>query len=227
MHHTDGFFWVVAFGSFSGQHHTVCAVKNRVRHIGNFRASRSGIVGHGLKHLSGADDGLAFDVAFRNHHLLSNENFSRWNLDPEITTSDHYTVGFFEDLIKVVQTLLVLNLGDDLDILAVFTEDSSDVLDVFAATDEGCKDHVDSVLYAESQIFLVFLGQSWKVDIGPWEIDAFLGRDLAIIEGSDAERFVVDNLDHFERLDTIVDIDKLACVNDLGDVFVVNVAVSE
>ena len=81
---------------------------------------------------------------------------------------------------------MVFDLGNDLDILAIFTEDTSDVFDVVSTTDERGKDHVDSVLHTEPEVALVFLRKGWKVNIRARKVDAFLGSDLTVIECSNA-----------------------------------------
>lgn len=83
-----------------------------------------------LEHLSGTDDWLSGDVALGNHHLLSHEDLRGRDLNTEISSSNHDTIGLLQDLVKVLNTLLVLNLGNDLDVGTFGTEDLSDLLDI-------------------------------------------------------------------------------------------------
>lgn len=47
-------------------------------------------------------------------------------------------------MVKHGGTLMVLNLGDNLDVLAHLTENAANRLDIGAGVDEGGKDHVTS-----------------------------------------------------------------------------------
>ena len=97
------------------------------------------------------------------------------------------------------------------------------MLDIVTATDEGCKDHVDVVFNAEAEIVLVLLGQSREINVSLGEIDAFAGRDLAIVNAADFESLLVGDLQDFESEDAVVDKNGAALFNDLGDVLIVDV----
>jgi hypothetical protein len=142
---------------------------------------------HGLEHLGGTDDGLAGNVALGDHHLLGHEDLRRRDLDTEVTTGDHDTVRLLEDLVKVLDTLLVLNLDDDLDARAVGTEHLADLADVLSRTDERGKDHVDAVLDTELEVGLVLLGQGGEVDGSLGEVDTLARGEVARVERLDLD----------------------------------------
>ena len=147
---------------------------------------------HRLKHLSGNNDRLAGLVALRDHHLLRKEDLARGDFDTEITTRDHNTVGLVENLVKVGDTLLVLDLDDDLDVCTVGAEDLTDIEDILGATDEGRKDHVDAVLDTETEVVLVLLGQSGEVDIGLGQVDTLARRKRAVVQRTDVHVRAID-----------------------------------
>lgn len=223
VHHGDGLLGVVALGGLARQHDAVGTVEDGVSNIGNFGTGGTRVVGHGLEHLGGTNGGLAGNVALGDHHLLGDEDLGWGNLDTEITTGNHDTVSLLQDVVEVVDTLLVLNLGDDLDVLAVLAEALADGQDVLAGADEGSEDHVDAVLDTEPQIGLVLLGESRKVDISAGKVDTLLGGDLAVVDGAALEGLLVDNLEDLEGEDTVVDVDDTALLDDLCDVLVVDV----
>ena len=55
---------------------------------------------------------------------------------------DHNTIASLDDLVKVLEPLLVLNLGDDEDVLALVPQDGLHLVHAGRVTDEGGKDHV-------------------------------------------------------------------------------------
>lgn len=219
----DGSLGVVALGCLSRQHDTVCAIKDSVSNIRNLSAGGARVVGHGLQHLGSADDGLSSKIALGNHHLLGDKHLRGRNLDSKISTSNHDTVRLLENLIKVVDTLLVLNLGDNLDALAVLAEDLADGGDIGAAADERGKHHVDLVLDTKAEIGLVLLRERGEVDVRLGEVDTLLGGNLAIVQALGLNGLLVDNLEDLEREDTVVDVDDAALLDNLGNVFVVDV----
>lgn len=85
------------------------------------------------------------------------------------------------------------------------------------------KDHVDIVLDAEQEIGLVLLGEGGQIDIGVGQVDTLAGRDETIVARLNLDGLVVDNLEHIERQDTVVDVNNSAWGDDLGDVLVVDV----
>lgn len=170
-----------------------------------------------LEHLGSADNWLSGDVALGNHHLLGHEDLTGWDLDTEVTSGNHDTVGLLEDLVKVQDTLLVLDLDDDLDVGALDAKHLSDLLDIVSASDKRGEDHVDTVLDTESEIGLVLLGQSWEVDWGLWQVDTFSRGQGAGVEGLDSELVAVDG-DDLEGEDSVIDVDELAWAEDFDNV---------
>lgn len=223
VHHGDSFLGVVTLGGFSRQHDTVGTIQDSVGDIGHLRTSRARVIRHGLQHLRGADHRLTLDVALGDHHLLGEEDLGGRNLNTEITTSDHDTVGLLQNLVKVVDTLLVLDLGNDLDFLAFLTQNLTNVTDVAAATDERGKNHVDLVLDTKLQVVDILLGQSREVNIGAWQVDTLSRGDVAIVETTHAQGLLIDNLEHGKGQDAVIDIDEFAGLDHLGNVLVVDV----
>lgn len=223
VHLLDGLGGVTALGRLAGKHDTVGTVSDGVTDVADLGTGGAGVLDHRLEHLSSADDGLASKVAHGNELLLSGENLSSGNLNTEITTGNHDTVSGLEDLSEVVKTLSVLDLGDDLDALALLTENLTDVVDVLGAADKRGKDHVDVVLNTELQIGLVLLGKSGQIDIGVGQVNTLLGADSTVVSGSDTDGLAVNDLEDVESEDTVVNIDDTAGLDNAGDVLVVDV----
>ena len=123
---------------------------------------------------------------------MSEEDLASRNLDTQITTGDHDTVCHCQDLVKVLDTLLVLDLDDDLDVGTIGTEDFTDVVNILGAADEGSEDHVYTVLDAEFEILLVLFRKSGKVDIGLGKIDTLAGAEGSVVESPNLDIRSVD-----------------------------------
>ena len=194
VHHLDSLTRVVTLCGLTGQHDTVSTVQNGVGNVGDLSTGGAGVVGHGLEHLSGADDGLALDVALGDHHLLGDEHLGGGDLDTEVTTGNHDTIGGLQNLVKVVDTLLVLDLGDDLNLLALLAENITNALDVTATADERSEDHVNVVLDTELQVADVLLGQSGQVNVGAGQVDTLARGDVSVVQALDAQGLVIHHL---------------------------------
>ena len=223
VHHLNSLTGVGTLGSLTRQHYTVRSVQHGIGNVGHLSTSRAGVICHGLEHLGGADDRLTLNVTLGDHHLLGNEDLGGRNLDAQVTTGNHDTVRLLENFIEVVDTLLVLNLGNDLNLLTLFAENFTDMTDVTSTADERSKDHLNLVLNTKFEVVNVFLGEGWEVDISARQVNTFPGADFAVIQTLDAQGLVIYNLEDLEGEDTIVDIDQLARFDHPGDVLVVDV----
>jgi hypothetical protein len=103
------------------------------------------------------------------------------DFNAEVTACDHDTVRDGENVVKVANTLVVLNLRDDLDVLARFTQALADLEDILPLADERRKHHVDTVLHAELKVLLVLLRQGGEVDVDVREIHTLLGSEHPIV----------------------------------------------
>lgn len=175
-----------------------------------------------MTHLCGADDGLADPVAFASHHFLSKEDLLCWDFDTQISTGHHDAVTSLQDLIKsstqkgktvrfsrasgacdqtgicpLAHALVVLQLADDLDVLALLAQNFPDSVDISSFTDEGGKHHVYALFHTELQVLDVFLRHSGQVDGSSRQVDALLAAQHAAV--ADGAHQVVAAWRHSER----------------------------
>lgn len=101
--------------------------------------------------MSCADYRLGGKVGLLNHPLLSDENFLSRELETKILPHDHDAVREGQDLLKVVKTLRVLNLGNDPYLIAIrgTVEQLSDRFNIFRASDEGNCHHLEPTSHGE------------------------------------------------------------------------------
>lgn len=76
---------------------------------------------------------------------------------------------------------MVLQLADDLDVLASLPQHGSDGVHVGCFADEGGKNHVDSVLNAKLQVLDVFFGDGGQVNGGAGEVHSLLAAQCATV----------------------------------------------
>lgn len=76
---------------------------------------------------------------------------------------------------------MVLQLADDLDVLALLSEHLSNFMHISCLANKGGKDHVDSHLDTKLQVFDVFLRDGRKVNSGSWQIDTLLATQSSSV----------------------------------------------
>jgi len=78
-------------------------------------------------------------------------------------------------------SLVVLQLADDLDVLALLAQHLLHSLDVSSLADEGSENHVDTLLDAELQVLNVFLRHSGQVNGSSGQVDALLAAQHSTV----------------------------------------------
>ena len=155
VHHADSLNRVLALCGLAGKHDCVGAVQDGVRNVAGLSTGRTGVLLHGVKHLGSSDNELACLVALPDDALLMEDNVLDRDLNAHVAAGNHDSVGDLKDLVEVVDAFLVLNLGDDLDVLsAVIVKELADAENVFLLADEGCGNEVNLTLAAEDQVVL-------------------------------------------------------------------------
>lgn len=69
---------------------------------------------------------------------------------------------------------MVLDLGNNLDVLASLAKNVSNLFDASSAANEGSEHDVDLLVHSELQVRLVLLRHGRQVDRRSWQVAAFL-----------------------------------------------------
>ena len=139
--------------------------------------------------------------------LLDGRDFREGDLDAEVTAGDHDAVRHIADGCDIVDTGAVLDLRDDLDVLAaVLVEERSHRLDIVLGRNEGRGDEVHIVLDTKEKVFFIVVRQEVAMHDAVREVHRLLVReDTAALDGADGLRLgqFVDGADD----QTVVDED--------------------
>lgn len=77
--------------------------------------------------------------------------------------------------------LMVLQLADDLDVLALLTQHFPDSMNVSGLTDERGEDHVNTLFHAKLQVLNVLLRHCRQVNSSSGQVDALLAAQRAAV----------------------------------------------
>lgn len=212
---------IFSLSSLSGQHNTISSIQNSISNIRAFSPGGPGLLHHRLQHLSSADHRLSNLIAARDHALLGQEDLLRRNLNSKITSGNHDSIRGLNDIIEISHALLVLDLGDDLDVLTLVPENSPDFCQSRCISDERSEDHVHFLLNSELQVRLVLLGDCGKIHGYARKIHTFAGTQSSTVLNRGRDLIGRDCGDN-QGDQTVVHEDTVAHLEDLGDVFVVH-----
>ena len=194
-HHLKCLYRIFTSCCFSGKHSRTCSLEDRIGNVCSLCTGWSRMRDHGVKHLCCSDDRFACCINFLDDLLLDNRYIFRWNLNTHVTSGDHNTVCCFDDLIDIVNTLLVLNLGNDLDFFtAVFFQDFSYFTDIISSTCKRCCNKVKSFLNTEKKVIMVFLADKWHLQVCARNIDTFFITNYTCVDNFTYDIFSCDIL---------------------------------
>ncbi len=113
-HHRDRFHRIFSRGSFAAEHDSVRPIHDRIGHIRSFRPGRTGIRHHRLQHLGCCNYRFSSLITAPDQHFLDNRHVLGRYLNAQIATRHHDTIGDFQDLVDILDSGGVFNLGDDM-----------------------------------------------------------------------------------------------------------------
>mmetsp|Transcript_52938 Transcript_52938/g.105197 ORF Transcript_52938/g.105197 Transcript_52938/m.105197 type:complete len:224 (-) Transcript_52938:485-1156(-) len=182
--------WEAAVGSLAGEHHAIRTVEHGVGDIRALGSSRPWVGYHRLEHLSGDNARLARVAAFGDHHLLLAEHLLRWNLHAQITTGHHHAIRLRKNFIELVQALLVLNLGDDLNVLASLAQRLANETQIIRRLDEGRRNEVDLLRHSEVlKVVDIFGLEHWQIDLDVRQVHVLTLADALSVHNLTHDRF--------------------------------------
>lgn len=124
--------------------------------------------------------GLVGGVALADHLLLRVRHLLGRNLDAQVAAGHHHAAGVGEDVVEVLDAQRALDLGVDGDVIAaVLVADLADLLDALAVADERGGDGVDAKLAAKDDVLAVALGDGGQGDVDAGDVHALVLAQVA------------------------------------------------
>jgi len=121
-------------------------------HVGDLRPRRHGAVHHRLEHLRRGDHVDPGGERCRDDPLLEMGDVLERGLHPEVAPRDHHGIGRGQDPVEVLQSLRLLQLGDDRHALPRRPNRPDQPPDVLGRPDEGKRHVVDAEAESELQV---------------------------------------------------------------------------
>ena len=156
---------IFAAGSFAAQHNNVAAVKNRVGNVTGLGTGCTVAVNHTFQHLRSRDNRLTRLIAACNNILLHQRYILGRYLYAQVTSGNHYTVGYADNLIDMLHTGLVLDFGNNPDRRACFLKHFTDSDNIIGLLHEGCRNIIHIMLDSKKNICLVLLRQKRQLQL--------------------------------------------------------------
>ena len=165
---------------------------------------------HGFEHFRGRDDPLAEQAALGDEVFLDGRKLRKRHLHAQVSAADHDAGTDLADLLHIVDARLVLDLGDDLDVLpAVRVEEVPHIQHILPPRDERRCDEIDPVPDAEQQIVLVLFAEIDLLEHLVREGHALAVRQLAADYDTTVDLRALNALDR-EDHESVVDQYRIA-----------------
>ena len=159
-HIANGFHRVLTGCGLTGEHNGRGAIINRIGHVVDLSTGGTGVIDHGFQHFGSGNNTLAQHAALESELFLNGGQLDEGNFNAQVTTGDHDTGANGANLLHIVNTGTIFDLGDDLDILAaIVVQQLADIQHIFLARNKGCSHIVYILLDAEEDIFLVLFAE--------------------------------------------------------------------
>ena len=172
---------IFTISCFTTQHQSIRTIINGVSNIRHLCTGRTRIRNHRMEHLG------SYYYRFLSQNTLTDkqtldagDTFLR-NFDAKVTTSYHHTIGYFQNLVDVIHTFLVFNLGNDADITVMSVQDFLYIKNIlFVAHKRVCYE-VNIFLDGIKDVIAVLLCQRRKVYAYTRYIDALAASQRSFI----------------------------------------------
>ena len=112
-----------------------------------------------MKHLRGNNHRFLCQNTFTDQDALDTRNTFLRNLNAQVTTSNHNAIGNFKNLVNIVHTFLVLNLGNDFNVTAMSIQNSPYIKNVLSVAHERVSNEIYIFLNSVEDIITIFFCQ--------------------------------------------------------------------
>ena len=195
IHSAYSLYRVITHSCLTRKHDCGCAIVYCVCYVSSFRTCWPWVMNHRIKHLGRCDNELTLRIGLLNDHLLKGRNLFHRDLNTHVSTSYHDTISSLDNRIDVINTLIILNLSKDTDIIsAVLMKKLADLIDICCSTSEGCSDEIESLLHTEDQIRTILRGDVRHRQIYIRYIHTLFVRDVSTILNDTVDIWAINAL---------------------------------
>ena len=110
------------------------------------------MINHRFQHLCRGDNVLALRIRHLDHLLLEHRHFLHRNLHTHIAAGNHNAVRGLQNLLQILDSLHVLDLGNNLHVASMLLKNFSELVNIFLTPYKGCGDKLIALLDAKQNI---------------------------------------------------------------------------
>ena len=181
-HRSERFYRIFPGRRLPGQHDRACPLVDRIGHIRRLGTGRPRVLHHGVQHLRGSDHLLSRIINFCDDLLLDDRHVLQRDLHAHIAAGDHDPVRCLDNAVNIVDSLLVLYLRDDIDLLpAILAQELPDLFHIIRCPRKRSRDKVKALLDAEQDILPVLFTDKRHADIISRKVDPFSVRNRTAV----------------------------------------------
>ena len=117
-----------------------------------------------MQHLRSHNNRLLCQCTFFDQHTLDTRYLFLRHLNTQVTTSNHYSISHFQNLIDIVYPFLIFNLGNDTDVTTIIIQNLSNIENILFSTHKRMRNIVDITFDSKKNIITILFGQRRKID---------------------------------------------------------------
>ncbi len=157
-----------------------------------------------MQHLRGHDHRFLVMYRLSDQYTLDTWDLLLWHFDTQVATGNHDAECHIQDLIGIVNAVLVLDLGNDLDRAVQFIQDLLNRQHILFAAYERVGNEIHIVLGRQRNEITITPGDGGQADAHPRYIDTLATSHNAIIQDT-AEQIARSDSNHFQINLAIID----------------------
>ena len=163
-HGLRSLYRVLTVSGFSGEHYSIRTVVYRIGYVGNLRSGRSWISDHGIQHLGCRNNQLSMEITFFDNLLLQMRKTASFHFYAQVSSCHHDSVCLINDGIQIIQSLLGLNLSDNLHLRSCFIQQCTNLPNGICGTYKGSGNEIKLFGNTKANILDVLLRDGRKLN---------------------------------------------------------------
>ena len=173
------------------EHQSICTIIDGIGNIGHLGTGRTRIIDHGVQHLRSHNHRFLGQDTFADEQTLDARNTLLRHFNAQVTTSHHHTVGHFQNLVDIVHTLLIFNLGNDTDVAVMLVQYGFDIENILPVAHKRMGNKIDVLLNGIQNIILVLFGQRRQIDAYTWHVHTLTVAQRSLVLHLTEKMFII------------------------------------
>ena len=180
-HSFYGLYRIFTTSRFTTKHQSISTIENSICNICNLSTCWTRIFDHCMKHLCSNNNRFTLTNTTTNNTSLNTRNLFDRNLNTQITTGNHYTIACINNLFDIINTLLIFNFRNNLNITVTSIQNILYSFNISRITNKTMSNEINIKINSQIDVPYILLCQSWQFNMFSRNIYTLMGTQNTII----------------------------------------------